>query len=138
MTQIVDLDVNSQELYLLRSDGMLVDCVSRRLSSDPVICENPVTYMDGRAGQEDQTLAMPDADYRSILYMDPPDPSIYILEGTNADLYQFSLRFKLYKRLRPDLGAYEVDSPTATAFTIGIDRIAFLAFGHQVFYAYVE
>ncbi len=138
MTQIVDLDVNSQELYLLRSDGMLVDCVSSGLSSDPVICENPVTYMDGRAGQEDQTLAMPDADYRSILYMDPPDPSIYILEGTNADIYQFSLRFKLYKRLRPDLGAYEVDSPTATAFTIGIDRIAFLAFGHQVFYAYVE
>jgi hypothetical protein len=138
MSQIQDLDVNGQELYLLREDGMLVDCVSSGLSSDPVICENPVTYMDGRTGKEDQPVVMPDGIYNSILYMDPPDPSIYILETKNADIYQFSLRFKLYKRLRPDMGAYEVESPTATAFTIGIDRIAFLAFGHQVFYAYVE
>jgi hypothetical protein len=138
MDQIVDLDVNGQELYLLREDGMLVDCISSGLSSDPVICKNPVTYVDGRAGKEDQTLVMPDTAYSSILYMDPPDPSIYILETSNADIYQFSLRFKLYKRLRPDLGTYEVESPTATAFSVGIDRIAFLAFGHQIFYAYVE
>jgi len=44
----------------------------------------------------------------------------------------------LYERLRPEMGDFEVESTTATAFTIGIDRIAFLAFGHQVFYAYVE
>jgi hypothetical protein len=36
------------------------------------------------------------------------------------------------------MGQYEVNDPTATAFTIGIDRIAFLAFGHQLFFAYVE
>jgi len=138
LNQIVDMDVNGQEIYLLRQDGRLVDCRSSGLSSDPVICDNPVKYIDGRPGKEDQEMVMSDGAYSSILYMDPPDPSIYILETTNADIYQFSLRFKLYKRLRPDMGDYEVESPTATAFTIGIDRIAFLAFGHQVFYAYVK
>jgi hypothetical protein len=44
----------------------------------------------------------------------------------------------LSERLRPDMGEFEVESPVATAFTIGIDRVAFLVFGHQVFYAYVE
>ncbi len=138
ISQIVDLEVNGQELYLLREDGMLVDCVSSGLPSDPVICENPVVYQDGRPGKESQAVTMPDSAYNSVLYTDPPDPSIYVLETTDADIYQFSVRFKLYKRLRPDLGDYEIESPTATAFTIGIDRIAFLAFGHQVFYAYIE
>jgi hypothetical protein len=61
-----------------------------------------------------------------------------ILDATSGDIYRFSLRFRLYERLRPDMGDFEVESQVATAFTIGIDRVAFLAFGHQVFYAYVE
>lgn len=138
ISQIVDLTVNGQELYLLREDGMLVDCVSSGLSSEPVICENPVTYLDSREGREDQTVTMPESSYDSILYTEPPDPAVNILDATNADIYQFSLQFKLYQRLRPDMGDYEVNSTTATAFTIGIDRIAYLAFGNQVFYAYID
>jgi len=138
ISQIVDLTVNGQELYLLREDGMLVDCVSSGLSSEPVICENPVTYVDGRVGKEDQAVTMPESNYISVLYTEPPEPAINVLDAVNADIYQFSLRFKLYQRLRPDLDDYEVGSTIATAFTIGIDRIAFLAFGNQVFYAYVE
>lgn len=138
ISRITDIDVNGQELYLLREDGMLVDCISSGLAGDPVICENPVTFMDGRPGKDGQSVIMPDSDYPTVLYTDPPDPSITILEAANADIYQFSLRFKLYKRLRPDLGDYEINTPTATAFAIGIDRIAFLAFGNQVFYAYIE
>jgi hypothetical protein len=138
LTQIVDLAANGQELYLLRNDGMLVDCVSSGLPSDPVNCENPVTYVDGRPGLEDQPLTMPDSTYDSVLYTDPPDPSVSVLDAANADIYRFSLRFRLHQRLRPEMGQYEVNDPTATAFTIGIDRIAFLAFGHQLFFAYVE
>lgn len=138
LTQIVDLAVNGPDLYLLRGDGMLVGCVSSGLPSNPVICENPVSYVDGRPGKEDQAVVVPESNYVSVLYTAPPDPSISILDAVNADIYRFSLRFRLHQRLRPDMGAYELDSMTATAFTIGIDRIAFLAYGHQVFYAYVE
>jgi hypothetical protein len=73
-----------------------------------------------------------------VLYTAPPDPAVNILDADNADIFRFSLRFRLYQRMRSDFGNYEVLSPSATAFTIGVDRIAFIAFGHQVFYAYVE
>ncbi len=137
-SKIVDMAVNGPEVYLLRGDGKLVDCVYSGLPDNPVTCEKPVTYIDGRAGSEDQTLVMPEASYVSVLYTAPPDPSVSILDATNADIYRFSLRFRAYQRLRPDLGDFEVESPTATAFTIGIDQIAFIAFGNQVFYAYVD
>jgi hypothetical protein len=138
LSTIVDLAVNGSELYLLRDDGLLVSCVVTGLQGNPVNCENPVAYVDGRPGKEDQPVVMPDTPFVSVLYTLPPEPAVNILEGDRADIFRFSLRFRLYQRLRSDFGNYEIVSPTATAFTIGVDRIAFVAFGHQVFYAYVE
>jgi hypothetical protein len=138
MGAIVDLAVNGAELYLLRGDGRMVYCVASGLPGNPVNCEDPVAYVDGRPGKEDQPLAMPDSNFVSVLYTAPPEPAVNILDAENADIFRFSLRFRLHQRLRSDFGQYEITSPSATAFTIGVDRIAFIAYGHQVFYAYVE
>ena len=138
LNQVVDIAVNGPELYLLRGDGKLIDCTTSSLAGNPVTCENPVTYIDGRPGKEDQVFNIPGSNYSVIQYTTPPDPSLSILDASNGDIYRFSLRFRLYERLRPDMGDFEVESPVATAFTIGIDRVAYLAFGHQVFFAYVD
>jgi hypothetical protein len=138
LNQITDLAANGPELYLLRVDGMTVDCTTSGLADDPVKCENPVSYVDGRIGLEEQPVTMPAAEYTSVLYTSPPDPSVSILDASSGDIYRFSQRFRLYQRLRPSFGEYEIENPTATAFTIGIDRVAFLAFGNQVFFAYVD
>jgi hypothetical protein len=138
VTAAVDLAVNGRELYLLREDGYLAACVDSGFGENPVSCSNPAVYMDGRPGKEDQTVIMPEAAYDSLLFTSPPDPSIYLMEAINADIYRFSVRLTLYHRYRPDFGNYEILSPQATAFTVGLDRIAFLAFGHQVFFAYIE
>ncbi len=138
LTQVVDISVNGPDLYLLRGDGKLIDCTTSSVGGNPVTCENPVTYIDGRPGKEDQVFNMPGSSYSTIQYTTPPDPSLSILDAANGDIYRFSLRFRLYERLRPDMGDFELESSTATAFTIGIDRVAYLAFGHQVFYAYVD
>ena len=138
LNQITDLAANGPELYLLRSDGMTVDCTTSGLTDVPVKCENPVSYVDGRTGLEDQPVTMPAADYASVLYTSPPDPSVSILDASSGDIYRFSQRFRLYQRLRPSFGDYEIEDPTATSFTIGIDRVAFLAFGSQLFFAYVD
>ncbi len=137
ITAIIDLAVNGAELYLLRADGQMVDCVSTGLPGNPLICEKPV-FEDGRPGKDGQPVVMPESSYVSLLYTPPPDPAISILDATHADIYRFSLRFRLHQRVRSELGDYEVDSPLATGFTIGIDRIGFIAFGHQVFYGYVD
>jgi len=138
IAQMVDLAVNGAEMYLLRGDGRIAHCVASGLPGNPVTCENPVNYVDGRPGQEDQAVVMPGSTFVSVLFTAPPEPAVNILDGENADIFRFSLRFRLYQRLRSDFGKYEITSPTATAFTIGVDRIAFMAFGHQVFFAYVE
>ena len=135
---VVDMAVNGPELYLLQGNGNLIDCTSRGVAGVPVTCENPVSYVDGRPGKEEERFSMPDSTYSAILYTTPPDPSISILDAQNADIYRFSLRFRLYERLRPEMGNFEVEAANATAFTIGIDQMAFIAFGHQVFYAYVD
>jgi hypothetical protein len=138
LVTIVDIAVNGSELYLLRDDGLLVSCVVTGLQGNPVNCENPVDYVDGRPGKEDQPVVMPDSPFIAVQYTLPPEPAVNILEGESADIFRFSLRFRLHQRLRSDFSNYEILSPTATAFTIGVDRIAFVAYGHQVFYAYVE
>ena len=135
---IVDLAVTGSDLYLLRNDGTLVHCSATGLGADPVNCEDPVRFVDGRPNREDQPVEMPESTFVSLLYTAPPEPAVNILDGDNADIFRYSLRFRLNRRLRSDFGNYEVISPTATAFTIGVDRIAFMAFGHQVFFAYVE
>jgi len=138
LSQIVDLAVNGSDLYLLRTDGMIVNCRTSGVSENPVTCENPVTYEDGREGREEQSVVMPESSFNTILYTSPPDPALSFLDATNADIYRFSVRFRLYKLLRPDLGDFELASMNATAFTIGSNRFAYIAFGNQVFYAYIE
>ena len=140
LTQIVGIAVNGLDLYLLRGDGQVADCVSSSVPGNPVNCENPVAYVDGRTGLEEQLVVMPEGQFTGVTYTGYPEPSVSILESTTGDIYRFSVRFRLYQRLRPDFGAYEVDKSTATAFTMIFDKqlYAFLAFGNQLFYAYVN
>lgn len=137
LSRVADLAVNGDMLYLLNTDGSLVACEANALGSSPVACENPVAYVDGRVGMEDQPVTMPAATFSEAIFTSPPDQTISILDSDNGDIYQFSVAFRLHQRLRPSLGNYEVEGSRATAFSIGIDRVAFLAFGHQLFYAYL-
>ena len=139
LTRIVDFDVNGPELYLLQGDGILVNCVFSGFPDNPVTCQNPVSYLDGRPGLEDQPLSLPQGSFTTVFYTPPPTPLVNILDASHAEIYRFSLRFRLYQRLRPELVDYEVAVSQATAFTIGeIEPLAFIAFGNQVFFAYVE
>ena len=108
------------------------------LEGDPVSCQNPVPYIDGRSGREEQAVSIPQSNFTAILYNPPPVSTISILDANNADIYRFSQIFRLSRQLRPDMGDAEVLSPAATAFTIGMERVIFLAFGNQVFFAYIE
>ena len=140
LNQVVDIAVNELDLYLLGGNGLIADCVTSSVVSGTVTCENPVSYVDGRTGLEEQLVVMPDGQFTGVTYAGYPEPSVSILESTTGDIYRFSVRFRLYQRLRPDFGEYEVDETKATAFTLIFDKqlYAFLAYGHQLFYAYVN
>jgi hypothetical protein len=133
----VDLAVNGDMLYLMKADGSLVSCEANAVGDSPVVCEDPVTTVDGRPGFEDQAVTMPESVFSEMLFTSPPDQTISLLDSGSGDIFQFSQSFRLHQMLRPSFGSSEVEDPTATAFTIGIDRVAFIAFGHQLFYAYL-
>ncbi|MBG0771965.1 MAG: hypothetical protein H0S82_09660, partial [Anaerolineaceae bacterium] len=133
LNQAVDLAVNGDMLYLLRADGALVSCEGNAVGDSAVVCEIPVTYVDGRTGFEDQAVTMPASAFTELLFTSPPDQTISMLDSNNGDIFQFSQTFRLHRMLRPSFGSYEVEDPTATAFYIGIDRVAFIAFGHQLY-----
>lgn len=140
LTQVVDIAVNGLDLYLLGGNGLITDCVTSSVVSGTVTCENPVAYVDGRTGLEEQLVVMPEGQFSGVTYAGYPEPSVSILESTTGDIYRFSVRFRLYQRLRPDFGEYEVDETKATAFMLIFDKqlYAFLAYGNQLFYAYVD
>ena len=140
LSQVVDFAVNGLDLYLLGENGLIANCVTTSVVNGTVTCENPVAYVDGRMGLEEQLVVMPEGQFTGVTYAGYPEPSVSILESTTGDIYRFSIRFRLYQRLRPDFGEYEVDETKATAFTLIFDKqlYAFLAYGHQLFFAYVN
>lgn len=138
LAKIVDIEVNGSRLYLLHGDGLISECISSGIPDVPVSCQTPVNLLDARAGREDQPLVLPGSNYVSILYNPPPDSTISILDAGTGDIYRFSQIFRLSKRLRPELNTKEAISTSATAFTIGMDRVIFLVYGNQVFFAYLD
>jgi hypothetical protein len=130
----IDLAVNNTDLYLLHADGHLTMCTLSYITTSPTRCIDPATMSDTRPGKEASGATLPDTLFNHILFTQPPDPSLYFLEAKQAAIYHFSLRLNLQRALKPQTSTQVPRSP-ATAYTIGPNHTAYLAFGNQVFYA---
>lgn len=131
MSDVIDMAVNRDDLYLLHSDGSLTTCKYNALQVSPTRCDDPTTYSDSRPGRHSGPRIL-DAQFQQILLTQPPDPSLYMLDPLNQSVYHFSLRLNFQRQFRP-LNSLSAD--TATAFTIGPNRTLFLATGNQVYYS---
>ena len=131
MPDVIDLAVNHNDLYLLHSDGHITTCTFSGLQESPTRCQDPTIFYDSRVGRQNGPI-IHDAPFNQILYTQPPDPSIYLLDPVNQAIYHFSLRLTFQRQFRSltNLGEGE-----ATAFTISPNRTIFIATGNRVFYA---
>ena len=128
----VGLAVGGDELFLLYADNHTSHCVASNVSGE-IECQDPYLFHDGRAG-------VPAADFSQLkfdrlAYSPPPDPSIYYLDGSRKELYQFSLQLNLNRVLRAGGEGFSLPSEAANAFAVSPSRTVFLAFGNQLFYA---
>jgi len=73
--------------------------------------------------------------FSQLAYSPPPDPSLYYLEADKAELYQFSLRLNLNRILRADVESGNLPRKVVTAFNVSTNRLVFLAFGNELYYA---
>ncbi len=138
LKDVVDLAVNNSDIYLLHQDGHLTLCTISYIQTTPTRCTDPVQLTDARPGHQETAAILPNTHFSRILFTQPPDPSIYLMDASSASIYHFSLRLNLQKQMRPRVNpdATMPGSP-ATAFTISSNRMVFLAFGSKVYYAQI-
>lgn len=137
LTEAIDIEVNGDELYILRSNGQMVECTYSHMKGYKLTeCNDPAPYGDMRTGQQPEPISFPESNFIQMRLTGAPDSSIYLLDATARALYHFSLQRNLQKILHPrDLSGYNLDRMTPTAFAISSGRIAFMAFGNQIYYA---
>jgi hypothetical protein len=137
MADVVDLTINNTDLYLLHADGHLTLCTLSYTAS-PTRCTDPANLTDPRPGHASNVPVIPGTKFSHVQFTPPPDPSLYFLDPTQGAIFHFSLRLNLQRVLRTQ-GPNEAQLPQqpVSAYAIGPNRTAFLAFGNQVFYALV-
>ncbi|MCS6908654.1 MAG: hypothetical protein RML93_12345 [Anaerolineales bacterium] len=139
MEKVIDFGVYGEDLYLLYADGHVSQCV--RDVSAPPRCVDPLPYRDSRPGRENQPLQI-ERPFTRLYISHPPEPALYLLEPTQPTIYQFSLRsLTFHAQFRPiptpSFDALPQAVP-ATALAVSSEqRLAFLAFGNRVYYAYL-
>ncbi len=133
----VDIEVNSDELYILRASGEMVECTYSHIKDYKLTeCVDPAPYGDMRTGQSPQPISFPNAQFTQMRMTAAPDSSLYLLDANGKSVYHFSLQRNLQKILHPvfsDAGFTPEDTPTAVAVSPG--KIGFVAYGNQIYYA---
>lgn len=137
MDLAVDFEIYADELYILRSNGEMVECTYSHMKDYKLTeCLDPAPYKDMRNGQEQQAVTFPDSAFIQMRMTSAPDSSLYLLDAHGNGIYHFSLQRNLQKIFAPGFTDPEYSPSgevTSVAFTPG--RILFIAFGNQVFTA---
>lgn len=131
MQDVIDLSVIGNDLFLLHADGHLTLCVFNIALESPTRCTDPVEYTDKRQGYGNAAV-MADTHFTEIQDLTRPEISLYLLDQEERAIFFFSRRLAMQHQYRP---ANLLPEGEITAFYVGENRLAFLAIGHQVFFA---
>ncbi len=133
MADVIDITLYADDLYLLRSSGMMTVCTYSGFDFSPTRCNDPAPY----GGPDGAVQSFTDTGFLQMLTTQPPDPSLFILDSKGPSIYHFSLRLNFQRELRQD-PEQERDFPLpkkpVTAFALSPNRVVFLAFSNQVMF----
>ena len=139
MENTVDIEVNGDELYILRSNGEMVECTYSHMKDYKLTeCVDPAPYSDMRSGQSPQAISFPDSQFIQMHMTPAPDSSIYLLDTHGNGIYHFSLQRNLQKIFQPGFSdpGYAPDGAT-TSMALSPGKTVFMAFGNQVYYGFL-
>lgn len=133
LQDVTDLAANSEDLYLLHSDGRMAVCSTGPFGENtPNRCDDPAPYVDMRAGMNSAPLT-PVPLYTQIQSSPPPDPSLFLLYSTRQAIDRYSLRNLTYQSRY--LPAAPLSGEVSAAYVDPINRLVFAATGNRVYYA---
>lgn len=136
MENTIDIEVNGDELYMLRSNGEMVECTYSHMKDYKLTeCVDPAPYSDMRSGQSPQAISFPDSQFIQMRMTPAPDSSIYLLDTHGNGIYHFSLQRNLQKIFQPGFSdpGYAPDG-ASTSMALSPGKTVFMAFGNQVYY----
>lgn len=136
LKEALDIEVVGYELYILRSNGQMVECtyspIKDMKSTD---CQDPGSYTDTRSGQVTQVATFPEAQFVQMRLTQAPDSSLYLLDSKGDTIYHLSYARSLQRVLHPRIeDGVDVSNLTPTAFAISSGRVVFMAYGNELFY----
>ena len=133
----IDLTVNEEDLYILHQDGHMSLCRYSALKEVKLTeCQDPAPYSDNRAGREKHPWIFMDSNFSMIQRTVTPNAAIYILDGANRSINQFSNQLNLEYVFKPQVNPnYPVPNTVPTGFGISSDMEVFLAYDNQLFIA---
>lgn len=130
---MLDLAVESEDLYLINEDGHMAIC---RFSDDidnPSTCEDPAQYTDTRPGREAGPRVV-GANFEQIQIGEPPQPSLYMLDPEARAVYRLSLSLGLDTQFQ---SLVPLPEGLATAFAITPNRAILLAIENDVYIGFI-
>jgi hypothetical protein len=131
--EATDIEVNADELYILRSSGELVECTYSALKDyKPTECLDPAPYGDMRTGQTPQAVNFPDVKFVQMHMTAAPDSSLYMLDANSKTVYHFSLQRNLQKVFLPSFSSAAISKLEPTAFAVSPGRLIFVAFQNEI------
>ncbi len=132
-----DIEVNGYELYILRTNGEMVECTYSPLKDYKLTeCIDPAPYGDMRTGAVAQPISFPETNFVQLKMTPSPDSSLYILDAKTKAVYHFSLQRNLQKIMHSILrDGEDISRLTPTALAISSGRIAFVAFENKVYFS---
>jgi len=136
LTNAIDIEIVGYELYILRSNGEMVECTYSPIKDmKSTECTDPAPYLDTRSGQTKDVTTFPEANFILMRLTQAPDSSIYLLDNKANTVFHFSYARSLQRVLHPRVS--EGDGSTAltpTAFSISSGRMVFMAYKNELYY----
>jgi len=134
LKDVIDMEVNRDDLFLLHQDGRMTRCTFRIYDFANTKCEDPTVYGDSRSGEEIILEKFEGVTFTQMQSTQPPDPSLFILDANSKGIYHFSLMLNLQRILLPlPDKEYPIPNQPLTAFSISPNRLAILAFGNKIY-----
>ncbi|MDZ4159717.1 MAG: hypothetical protein U1B80_08000, partial [Anaerolineaceae bacterium] len=136
LTNLVDLAVSREDMFLLHDDGTMTRCTFRSFAAPETKCTAPAIYGDTRLGRNPEVTSFPDARFVKLIATQPPDPSLYVLDTQELSIYHFSLRLNLVRQIMIESGrGIHLPATAPTAFAVTPGQMVFIAFGNQLYAA---
>lgn len=130
LKDVVDFTIANGEVMLLRRDGRIATC-NRPALTMGATCTEAARFTDSRPGRSDGDRLADVTAPKAIVFDQPPEPSIFLLNPERQALAQLSLKLNFVRQYQPARPL-----PAAiSALAIDRDKRLFIGAGDNVYVA---